>query len=259
MPFYSVDPIRYFAFESLVLPGVKQAVLTRHGGVSAQPWDRLNFGRTTGDRPEDVLENKQRGLHALGLEPESVYDVWQVHSNHVVEAEKPRGNAPPIKADAIITRRSGITLLMRFADCVPVLLADPVTGAVGIAHAGWQGTVKDVVGAVVQCMKARFETRPADLIAGIGPSICQDHYQVGENVISAVEACFGKTAARHLEVRETGTYFNLWSANRELLERAGVGSVEVAGMCTACHPEDWYSHRQSGGKTGRFAALIGLA
>lgn len=259
MPILSVDSIRYYAFDSLTLPGVKQAVFTRHGGVSKAPWDALNFGNTTGDRPEDVQENKQRGLAALGLAPESVYDVWQVHSNRVVEAVQARSGRQPEKADAIITRQRGLVLLMRFADCVPVLMVDPVAGAVGIAHAGWQGTVKDVVGETVRSMTARFGSKPEHLLAGIGPSICQNHYQVGETVIAAAQDCFGSTASRHLDVRDSGTYFNLWSANRELLERAGVGSIEVSGLCTAGQPEDWYSHRQSGGRTGRFAALIGLA
>ncbi|MBN2555410.1 MAG: peptidoglycan editing factor PgeF [Anaerolineales bacterium] len=256
MPFRESGSTRFFNFDSLMLPGTKHAVFTRHGGVSPAPWDSLNFGSIVGDSQARVHQNLLRALSALEIAPSSVYDVRQIHSNLVVEAVSGRNNAPPQHADAILTRARGVTLLMRFADCVPILLLDPVIGVIGIAHAGWQGTVKNVVGAAVNQMKAHYGVDPANILAGIGPSICQDHYQVGQNVIDAVQARFGDDAEALLDVRESGCYFDLWSANRALLEQSGVCSIEVAGICTACSPEDWFSHRASGGTTGRFAALI---
>lgn len=148
---------------------------------------------------------------------------------------------------------------MRFADCVPILLHDPLKHVVGIAHAGWLGTVRDVAKATVETMRERYDSRPADVIACIGPSIGPDHYEVGQDVIAQVEQTFGADASLMLPRHGSRTHFDLWKANQYLLERAGVHQIELAGICTACHTDDWFSHRAEKGKTGRFGALISLA
>jgi YfiH family protein len=216
------------------------------------------MGGTVGDAPERVRENKRLALAALGRSPESVFDVWQVQSDQVLLAEAPRGSSSPMQADAIICNRPEITLLMRFADCVPILLFDPVQSAIGTVHTGWLGTVRKVAAATVARMQQSFGSRPADLIACIGPSIGPEHYPVGPEVVEQVRRAFGLQADRHLRPRDGEVCFDLWSANHSLLAEAGVGTIEQSQVCTACHPEDWYSHRGAGGKTGRFGAAMTL-
>ncbi len=258
MPFSTKNGIRYYTFD--IFPRtVTQAVFTRQGGVSPAPWHSLNVGGTVGDDAARVRENRLRSFQALGRSFESLFDVWQVHSADAVYADAPR---PPeldhYKADIIFTDKPAVTLYMRFADCVPILLHDPAKGVVGLAHAGWLGTVRGAVAAAVQGMLERYGSKPADILAAIGPSIGPDHYEVGPDVIAQVEQSFGADAAHLVELRNGSTYLDLWKANRLQLERSGVEHIEVAGLCTACHLDDWYSHRAEKGKTGRFGALIAL-
>jgi YfiH family protein len=166
---------------------------------------------------------------------------------------------PHPQADIILTDRPGVTLMMRFADCVPVLLHDPIRKVVGIAHAGWMGTVRGAYSAAVDAMQTRFGSSPADIRAGIGPSIGSDHYAVGPDVVARVRQAFGERASSLLVERAGAVHFDLWAANRQALEQAGVMQIEVAGLCTACHTDDWFSHRAERGRTGRFGAIIALS
>jgi YfiH family protein len=258
MPFSHHNGVRYYAFD--IFPRtVTQAVFTRRGGVSPAPWDSLNVGGTVGDDAPRVRENRLRSFAALGRAFDSLFDVWQVHSADAVYAEAPRpAHVDHHQADIILTDKPEVTLYMRFADCVPILFHDPKRGAVAIAHAGWLGTVRSASAAAVGAMTERFGSRPADILAAIGPSIGVDHYEVGPDVISQVEQAFGPEAQRLIEVRDGRTYLDLWAANRLQLEKSGVEQIEVAGICTACHLDDWFSHRAEKGKTGRFGALIAL-
>ena len=258
MPFQSIAGIRYYQFEQLG-SGLTQAVFTRRGGCSPDPWSTLNFGGTVGDDPLRVRENRNRALMALKCDPESVYDVWQVHGVNVVVAESPRPpEAAPLQADTILTNNPGITLLMRFADCVPIFLYDPVRKAIGIVHAGWLGTVRGTAQMAIEGMQARYGSNPADILAGIGPSIGPDHYEIGPDVVAQVRQAFGKSALSLLKNQAGSIHFDLWSANRLVLEKAGVRQIELAGICTACYSEDWYSHRAEHGRTGRFGAIFAL-
>ena len=195
MPFQSIAGIRYYQFEQLG-DGLTQAVFTRQGGCSPDPWAALNLGGTVGDDPARVRGNRNRALMALNRAPESIYDVWQVHGVNVAIAETPRPpESPHLQADTILTNTPGITLLMRFADCVPIFLHDPVRKVVGIVHAGWMGTVRGTVRLAVEAMQARFGSTPGDILAGIGPSIGPDHYAVGPDVIAQVRQAFGQNAS----------------------------------------------------------------
>ena len=257
MPFAEQNGLRFYQFDSL---DIKHAVFTRHGGLSPEPWKSLNLGGTVGDEIERVRGNRFLSFEALGCRPDSIFDVWQVHSADAVCADTPRNfDEPYQKADIILTDKPEVTLFMRFADCVPILVHDPVKRVVGIAHAGWLGTVRDVAKATVETMVERYDSRPADVIACIGPSIGPDHYEVGGDVISQVEQTFGADASLVLPQHGSRTHFDLWKANQYLLERAGVRQIELAGICTACHTDDWFSHRAEKGKTGRFGALISLS
>lgn len=264
MPFRQSGGVRYYYFERLADAGITHAVVTRHGGVSPEPWRSLNVGGTVGDDAGRVRENRQRTFQALDRPFESLFDVWQVHSTDVVCAQAPR---PPDqahqKADVILTDRPEVTLFMRFADCVPIFLYDPRKKVVGLAHAGWLGTVQHIAAAAVHAMQACYGSRPQDILAGIGPSIGAHHYEVGPEVVDRVRAAFGSDAAMVLassngSSSEGRALLDLWTANQLSLRRAGVRQIEVAGICTACCMEDWYSHRGEKGQTGRFGALIGL-
>jgi copper oxidase (laccase) domain-containing protein len=224
MPFRQVKSLRFYQFKSLDHPHLVQAIFTRRGGVSPEPWRSLNVGGTVGDDLTRVVENRQRAFDAVNRESETIYDVWQVHSTNVVVADKPRNGGELVRADVLISDNPQVTLFMRFADCVPILFYDPIHNVVGMAHAGWLGTVH---GAAIEAVQAMAEV-------------------------------FGESADQHLQKMHGEMYLNLWSANYELLKNQGVGCIEVAELCTACHPEDWYSHRGEQGVTGRFGGLIAL-
>ncbi len=258
MPFRHVESLRILQFDTLTQPGLVQAVFTRQGGVSPAPWQSLNVGGTVGDERTRVVENRRRCFSAVERPWESLFDVWQVHSARVVVAKEPRGESPLVQADALITDNPRVTLFMRFADCVPILLYDPRRPAVGLVHAGWLGTVRRTAAAAVRAMAEAFGSRAKDLRAAIGPSIGPDHYPIGEDVVAQAREAFGDEAPEHLREVNSRFHFDLWSANRAVLEAEGVGSIEVAGLCTACHLEDWYSYRAEAGKTGRFGGLIAL-
>lgn len=258
MSFRDVGPLRVFEFESLSGNGLVHGAFTRRGGVSPAPWASLNVGGTVGDEATRVRENRRQMLAAVGLSLESVFDVWQVHSGVVVAAEGPRGDAPLTQADAIVTDVPGVALMMRFADCVPILLYDPVRPAIGLVHAGWLGTVRQIARKAVGEMVERYGSRPVDLIAALGPSIAAHHYAVGPEVVVAVRESLGEGAGPHLKESDEGARLDLWSANVALLRDAGVQEIEVSGLCTACETPDWYSHRAEQGRTGRFGAVLAL-
>ena len=250
------DGLRYFQFDSLK---TKHAIFTRHGGSSPAPWASLNVGGTVGDDLTRVRRNRELSFEALSCETESMFDVWQIHRADVVCAERPRSPEEAYRqADIILTDRPNVTLFMRFADCVPILLHDPRQGVIGIAHAGWMGTLGDVAATTVEAMSKNYGSNPADLVAGIGPSIGPDHYEIGADVILQVMQKFGDESERFLSSHQGKVHFDLWETNRFLLARAGVGQIEMSSLCTACNTGDWFSHRAEKGRTGRFGALICL-
>lgn len=257
MPFHTSGDLRYYSLDLFDQVGIIHGFFTRHGGVSPEPWASLNHGGTTGDARVNVIENRRRMFEVFDLRVETIFDSWQVHGRDVLCADAPRPlDAPHQKADGILTGDSNITLVMRFADCVPVLLYDPVNGVTGIVHAGWQGTVQHAVEAAVTKMRSVYGSRPENLLAGIGPSICAEHYQVGPEVVDAVHRSFGKDADAVIQPVNGSSHLDLWKANQIILERCGVRKVEVPGICTACKVEDWYSHRAEHGKTGRYGVLL---
>ncbi len=239
------------------LAGTVHGIFTRHGGYSRPPWHTLNFGHLVGDDPAAVDENFRRACAALNTDPARVASPFQVHGNRVWHVTADNISFRQERADGMITREPGILLHMRFADCTPLLFFDPVAGAVGLGHAGWRGTMQNVAGAVVQAMADTFGSRPADIRLVIGPAIGPCCYQVGEDVLHAAHQSFADPES--LFDRANGDMkFNLWEANRRQAEAVGVGEIIVSGICTACHTDDFFSHRAERGKTGRFGAFIGL-
>lgn len=239
---------------------VKHGIFTRHGGLSAPPFASLNLGGNIGDDPAAVRANHLRMFGALGLDDDRACSVWQVHSADVVVATAPHPERRWLaQADALITNVPGLPLSLRFADCTPILLYDPRQQAIGAVHAGWRGTVQGAVTAAVRAMAEAFGTAPADLRAWIGPSIGVERYEVGPEVLEAALAHFGSLEAITWHNPKTGRHhFDLWAANRLDLERAGVRQIATAGLCTATHTDEFFSHRAEAGKTGRFGAVISL-
>ena len=259
MPFQQFGSIKYLKSKNLSGPAITHAIFTRRGGVSPAPWNSLNVGGYIGDTLKHTYINRVRSFEAVGRDPESVYDVWQVHSADVICTDAPRPkDTPHLQADAILTDNPEITLFMRFADCVPILFHDPIKKVVGVAHAGWQGTVKKIAAVTVEKMVSVYGSHPQNIRASIGPSIAPHHYDIGTDVINEVRESFGNQADQLLRTENGSIKFDLWEANRLLLERSGLEKIEISGFCTACHLDDWFSHRGEGGKTGRFGALIAL-
>ena len=259
MSFHEQNGLRSFRFD-IFSNAVRQAVFTRRGGVSPAPWHSLNLGGSVGDDPVHVVENRVRVFQSMGCDPASIHDVWLVHGTDVIHADEPRPlDQPSARADIIFTDNPKVTLFMRFGDCVPILFHDPQKKVIGIAHAGWLGTVKGVVGAAVADMQAHYGCKPENIIAGIGPSIGVDHYEVGADVIKQFQEKFKQDADQMLRSKNGATHLDLWASNTVQLKKAGVGQIEVSGVCTACHLDDWFSHRAEKGRTGRFGALMALA
>ena len=236
-------------------------VFTRLGGVSVAPWASLNVGASVNDDPVAVARNAQLFYQALDTDINRACTVWQVHGTEVIVAREPRPDRRWLaQADAIITDQIGLPLSMRFADCVPVLLYDPVRHAIGLVHAGWRGTVGDVVGSALRTMAVSFGTRAPDVQAAIGPSIGPECYQVGPEVVEATEKAFGTLSNLVHYADDGSTHLDLWASNRQALERAGVdpANIETSELCTACHTDEFFSHRAEHGKTGRFGAIMML-
>jgi YfiH family protein len=211
-----------------------------------------------GDDPDHVRENHERICSALDIQRSALVSPHQVHSAVVrVVSERDRGRVCA-QTDALVTASPGVYLMLRFADCVPVLFYDPVRHAVGLAHAGWRGTVACIARATVQKMVDAFGCRPAEIRAGIGPSIGPCCYEVGAEVVDVVREAFPE--APHLVRPKAGGrwHLDLWEANSYQLASEGLADVEVAGLCTACRTDEWFSHRAERGRTGRLGAVIGL-
>lgn len=239
-------------------PGVIHAVTTRHGGVSPTPFDSLNLSAHVGDDPAHVDENLHRLHRALGLDRRSTVDASQAQADRVALVIGAQRGTRIQGVDGLITNERGIPLMLRFADCVPILLYDPAHHAVGIAHAGWRGTVSQVLTNTVRAMQTTFATQPQDLIACIGPSIGPCCYEIGADVQARVEQAFPDASA--LLPRQNGAaHLDLWQANAAQLRALGVEQLEIAGVCTADHTQDFYSWRRENARTGRFAAIIALA
>lgn len=249
------------------LDGLVHAVSSRLGGSSEGHFATLNLSYAVGDDSLVVRDNRGRLCAALGIEPSGVVCAEQVHGSEVARVGRADGSrgyreratAVP-GADALVTDEPGLYLWLTFADCVPVLLCDPVRRAIGLAHAGWRGTVGHVARRTVETMAREFSSRPEDMVALVGPAIGGCCYEVGEEVAEAIRAALPGDAAELVRVDGRSHRANLPLANARLIESAGVpvDRVEVAPLCTACRTDLFYSHRAERGRTGRFAAVVGL-
>lgn len=249
--------ILFYRFEGLADAGLTHAVLTRRGGVSQGSFATLNLGHTVGDDLKAVQENHRRVFELFGIDRQRVVSPYQVHGAHVRLVGPEHGGTVQNSTDGLLTATPGLALLFRFADCVPLLLWDPVHRAVGLAHAGWRGIANGVVRAAVEAFVRHIGSRPEDLWAGIGPAIGPCCYRVGPEVVAAVVGG-GADASDLVHRRKDGLYLDLPGVVQAELGALGIRRIEASGICTACHTDEWFSHRAEGGRTGRFGVLVML-
>jgi YfiH family protein len=253
------DGLAFYAFESLEgFPELVQAITTRQGGVSVGPFASLNLSTGRGDDPLAVEENLRRVAGALGLRRQDLVSPTQRHTANVRRVDAADRGRIQCGCDALVTDRADVPLLLRYADCVPVLIYDPVHRAIALVHSGWRGTVLGAPTEAVASMVREFGSRPAEMVAAIGPSIGPCCYEVGDEVVDAVRQAFSRSESL-IPARPAGRRcLDLWAANHRLLSESGVQRIEVSELCTACHTEDFYSHRAENGKTGHFGAVMSL-
>jgi YfiH family protein len=253
----------YLTAKNLELAGAVHCFTTRRGGVSTGGLSSLNLGLNRGDSKENVLENYERVCRVLGTTPDRTVFSRQVHGTAVRKAEeKDAGfglfrNAP-WEADGYVTATVGLCLTVFTADCVPILLYDPVKKAAGAVHAGWRGTAGGIAENAVLRLAEEFGSRPGDILAAIGPSVGFCCFETGEDVPEAMLEGYGDAALEYIRPHGDKKRVDLTGLNRLSLVRAGLipSNIEVSGECTVCGGGLYWSHRRDGASRGSQAAMI---
>ncbi len=243
---------------------LQHAIFSRQGGVSSAPYDSLNMSVSVPDDNANVYQNRARAFGLYNRQNDSLVHAHLVHGNAVARVTQANNGVHVPHVDAIITNEPGCGLTMNFADCAPILLYDPINHAIGLGHAGWKGAIVDLPGAMVRAMQNEFGSQPDKLLAGIGPCISVQNYEVGEEVITAVKQAFPnpdtlliyKEGAPLCEEGTLRPHFDLGEANYQNLTNAGVRHIELSGICTASRTDRFFSHRAEKGKTGRFGSIF---
>ena len=261
--------VPYIQFKNLSATGiVKHGFSTRKGGVSTGIFSSMNLNFKRGDDPDAVLENYRRMAAALNMRVEDMVLSDQTHTTNVrviTEEDRGKGILRPqdySDVDGMITNVPGIVLVTSYADCVPLYFVDPVRKAIGLSHSGWKGTVGHIGQKTVLKMHEVYGSEPKDIVAAIGPSICQSCYEVSDDVAEACRANFtADEAADILLDKGNGKYqLDLWKANWYVLTDAGIlpEHLSVTDLCTACHPNLLWSHRKTNGQRGGLSAFLSL-
>ena len=265
MPFETHTQNGLVWLTSPMLEGVAHGFSTRQGGVSAPPWDTLNLGPTRGDDPAAVAENYRRFCGAVGIDPARMVMSHQVHETTVrlctaADCGKGLVRERDYTADALITNEPNLPLVVFSADCGLILLHDPVCRAIGAVHAGWRGCAAGIVEKTVQTMSETFGSDPAHIHAALGPCIGKCCFETDANVPEAMTAALGDAAAPYLEQCGPKWHVDLAGLNRLWLLRAGLAEehIDLSGICTACHPDLFWSHRKMGEQRGLQTAVIAL-
>lgn len=263
MPFETHEQNGLVWLTSPLLAGVGHGFSTRLGGVSPAPWDSLNLQTGCGDGPEALAENYRRLCAAVGADAGRIVLSKQVHETTVrictaADAGKGLGRERDYTADALITNEKNLPLAVFSADCGILLLHDPVTGAVGGVHAGWRGCAGGIVEKAVREMGRVYGANPADIRAALGPCIGQCCFETDGDVSDAMRAALGAEAEPYLEQRGVKWHVDLAGLNRQWLLCAGVlpEHIDACGLCTACRPDLFWSHRKMGEARGVQGAVI---
>ena len=259
--------IPYISFNALEQTGmVVNAFSTRQGGVSVGCLESMNLGFNRGDLDENVLKNHKIFAKAVGFPYENIVTTNQTHTTNVRVVTKEDCGKGITKdrdysdVDGLITDVPGIVLTTYYADCVPLYILDPVNKAIGLSHSGWKGTVKRIGDNTLKLMNENYGTNPKDVICCIGPSICQDCYEISEDVANEFINEFGKNN-KILYNKGNGNYqLNLWESVKQVFLDAGVeyDNIYTTDICTCCNKDELFSHRGHHGKRGNLAAFLML-
>ncbi|MBO6015471.1 MAG: peptidoglycan editing factor PgeF [Lachnospiraceae bacterium] len=263
-----VGKLEYLAFPILQKEaGIRHLFSTRLGGVSEGVYASMNLSYTRGDQKEAVDENFRRIGEVLGYPPGQFVLSDQTHTTNVrivTGQDAGKGITRPkdySDVDGLITNEPGIVLGTFFADCVPLYFYDPVKRVIALSHSGWRGTVGRMGQVTVNAMKRAFMCDPGDILAGVGPSICKDCYEVSADVADAFAEEFAEHKDEILFPKKDGKYLlDLWKANEIVLTEAGIRRehLEVTDICSCCNPEYLFSHRASKGRRGNLGAFLVL-
>lgn len=259
--------IPYISFNALEQTGmVVNAFSTRQGGVSVGCLESMNLGFNRGDLDENVLKNHKIFAKAVGFPYENIVTTNQTHTTNVRVVTKEDCGKGIAKdrdysdVDGLITNVPGIVLATYYADCVPLYILDPINKAIGLSHSGWKGTVKRIGDNTLKLMNENYGTNPKDVICCIGPSICQDCYEISEDVANEFINEFGKNN-KILYNKGNGKYqLNLWESVKQVFLDAGVeyDNIYTTDICTCCNKDELFSHRGHHGKRGNLAAFLML-
>ena len=262
--------VPYLSFKALEDTGmVINGFSTRLGGASKGRFATMNFSYSREDDPADVLENFTRMADALGVERDRMVVSYQTHTTNVRRVTREDEGKGVIRerdyrnVDGLITDVPGITLVTFYADCVPLYLVDPVHHAIGLSHSGWRGTVRRMGQVTMDAMKEAFGTRPEDVTACIGPSICRDCFEVGEEVAEAFADAFDpkyRDALYRANAKPGKYQLDLWKANEIIFQEAGVPKEQIhtTNICTMCNSDYLFSHRRVGEERGNLAAFLSI-
>lgn len=259
----TVDGVPYLAYPLLEKTGVvRHGFSTRLGGVSTGHCATMNISTTRGDDPAAVEENRRRIAKAIGVRAEDMTYTNQTHTTNVTVVEAKDRGKRFMETDGMVTNVPEICLVTFYADCVPLFFVDPVHRAIGLSHSGWRGTVGKMGKVTVERMREEYGTDPAQVVAAVGPSICQDCYEVSADVIEKFRENFDKALWPELFYEKAdGKYqLNLWRANQAVLTEAGVQeeNIAVTNLCTHCNPDILFSHRSTGTARGNLSAFLAL-
>ena len=259
----SVQAVRRGALEYLLADGITapHCFTTRLGGVSRGSLSSLNIGIHRGDLWENVLKNYEILGNALGFDSKNLVLSHQTHTDIVLRVGKEQAGsglfAPELpECDGLITNEPGITLAVFTADCTPILLHDPVTGAVGAVHAGWRGTAASIAAKAVEAMARECGCRPENIRAAIGPNIGACCFQTDADVPDAMLEAFGEEVKAFITPKAEKYYVNLKEINALVLRRAGVRHIDISTECTVCQCHRFWSHRVTKGDRGSQGAII---
>ncbi|MBQ2276076.1 MAG: peptidoglycan editing factor PgeF [Lachnospiraceae bacterium] len=257
----------YLTFPILEQFGVKHGFSTRLGGVSEGMFSSMNLSFQRGDDREKVEENYKRICNVLNMNHKNVVLSNQVHDTKIKLVTKEDAGKGMIKEsdiigiDGLITQEKDIPLVTFYADCVPLFFYDPVKEVIAAAHSGWRGTKEKIGKKVVETMEEEFGCKKEDVVAVIGPSICQDCYEVSEDVVLEFQEVFMEETSLYAKAKENGKYnLDLWKVNSMILKEAGIleKHMSLPNLCTCCNPKLLFSHRASKGKRGNLAGFISL-
>lgn len=234
---------------------IRHFVTDRASHESGRPFT-LSYSSSP-DR-EEIKQNRGMLATAMGVAEDQLYFPSQVHKDRIVRVSKYTSKEELMQTDALICNEKGVCIAVMSADCVPILLYDKKNAAVGAVHSGWRGTVARILEKTLQEMQEAFGTRGEDLVACIGPSVCQDSYEVGKEVVHEVRGAFAQADRLLLPQANDKAKLDLWKANKIQLLHFGVSAenIEIANLCTVKNNANFFSARK--GDAGRFAAGIML-